>query len=537
MNTKAMVAIALTSAGTLVGCVSVESTRTQLNSGIPSQVKQAEENISSIARLGHVPQGMQEFQTGERVAFIGLTKNPKVLVEILQYSEIAEVKEAALKQYPYENPAAAKMFVEVLGEKEDLAKMPEMRKAIDGLDEESLTSLFNRHVGCSAVRQMCSMRLAEIGTSPHVLATIMRVNDSCAKDEAKKLALRRLIELGDVENTLRAIGEMRNPGEIFAMLNEQQVVALLTSEALENVGNEGGQRQIVEPLINKMNDTSCLLKVAAEAKQGWIGELALKKLDPAKLEEAVEAATPSLRASILSCTRDQKVILAVLKKDPVIRDESLAKKIASVEVAEYLLEHADFSGLKSRVEYTYGVRMEYPDSWQAAVIIEAIVKHIGQEKLKGIALQAINRAKEKSNNEIMIGGFYMGMPALDFFALSRVRKIGPEWGSSTVAKEKDWRMKYVVDCFEFKAKDRAVVLDCEDSLVLQQIIHQCVKHEKGKAKSFDYVTEIRHDIKIDKSWDGRKYEGSLWEEYVNTKMDVKIRYNKQDGVLVITRRQ
>ena len=180
--------------------------------------------------------------------------------------------------------------------------------------------------------------------------------------------------------------------------------------------------------------------------------------------------------------------------------------------------------------------MEYPDSYQAAVVIKAIVKLLSQERLKSLAVDVIKRSKAKNDSAIVLGGYYLGMPALDFFVLSRVRKVNPDWGYKTIAQEKDWRQRFVVDSFEFKAKDRVAVLDCEDSLVLQQIIHQCVKHEKGKAKSYSYLTEINHDIKLEKSWDGKKLEGSLWEEYVNTKLNAKIRYNKAEGKLVFTER-
>ena len=115
-------------------------------------------------------------------------------------------------------------------------------------------------------------------------------------------------------------------------------------------------------------------------------------------------------------------------------------------------------------------------------------------------------------------------------------RVNPDWGDKTITSEQDWKKRFVISSFEFKAKDRASILDCEDSLVLQQVIHQCVKHKDGKATILDYVGEIDTDAKVEKSWDGRSLEVGVWTEYVNTKLDVKIRYNKKEGTLDFSHR-
>lgn len=318
-------------------------------------------------------------------------------------------------------------------------------------------------------------------------------------------------------------------------INDDLACRLIVSDKWSEVCNNGTKEDKIKKILERMSVKS-KLKVVAEAKESWIGEMALEKMDPSTLANAVKDATPAMRKTILSSTCDSNVILAVLKLEPAMTNEEIAKKIVSKEIAEYLFEHGDFSELKSRTEYIAGHGMEYSDSYQAAVIIQAIVKHLGEAKLSTLAAAAKKRAEEKRASTMVFGDFYLDMPALDFFVLARMMRINPDWGYKTMAAEQDWRKRFVVSSFEFKAKDRASILDCEDSLVLQQVIHQCVKHKDGKATILDYLGEINTDAKVEKTWDGRSLEVGVWTEYVNTKLDVKIRYNKKEGTLDFSHR-
>ena len=522
-----LVGVAVTMAA-MTGCISVEKTRAQLQSGDKSEIKRAEETIYIVAT--------QNFPPETQIEYVSLTSNEELLLRILKSGWSDEVRAEALRRIKFENPETAKQFVNAFKENEEIAKSDAMKKAIKCLKEDVLINdIWHDTLRCDkAVMHMCSERLAEIGTNTRVLEEILRSNDFHATKETKAKVAARIAGTGDDKSVLSSL--YHDKEGVLPNLKDADLCRLILSDKWGEVCNNGSRQELTAEMIGKISDVTMLFKIASETKDAWVGEMALKKVDPAKLAGAVKTASPDVRALIFSSTLDQNVILEVLKIDPVIIDESIAKKIKSTEVAEYLLDHADFSKLKSRTEYTYGVRMEYPDSYQAAVVIKAIVKLLSQERLKSLAVDVIKRSKAKNDSAIVLGGYYLGMPALDFFVLSRVRKVNPDWGYKTIPQEKDWRQRFEVDSFEFKAKDRVAVLDCEDSLVLQQIIHQCVKHEKGKAKSYDYLTEINHDVKIEKSWDGKKLEGSLWEEYVNTKLNAKIRYNKTEGKLVFTER-
>lgn len=264
--------------------------------------------------------------------------------------------------------------------------------------------------------------------------------------------------------------------------------------------------------------------------------MAFKQLQNASNDEEKSAARAKLDKYAGKAKSDTSTLIDKFTKNPVFEDEKVAAEIKYATVAEYLLEHGDFSGLKSRTEYIGGRGIEYSDSYQAAVIIKAIVQRLGDAKLNELAAEAKKRAEEKRSSTMVFGDFYLDMPTLDFFVLARVMRINPDWDYKTMTAEQDWKKRFVVSSFEFKAKDRASILDCEDSLVLQQVIHQCVKHKDGKATILDYVGEIDTDAKVEKSWDGRSLEVGVWTEYVNTKLDVKIRYNKKEGTLDFSHR-
>lgn len=315
----------------------------------------------------------------------------------------------------------------------------------------------------------------------------------------------------------------------FLARPNDETVKLLSEEGLADVlaglpPVKPGTGSSYRYYVSKISNQELLKKIARATKDGHVRYDCLQKITDRK----------DFMAELFQ--KNNNKALAEFKANPVLGDERVAKKIHNTEIAEYLLEHGDFSGLKSRTEYIGGRGIEYSDSYQAAVIIKAIVQRLGDAKLNELAAEAKKRAEEKRSSTMVFGDFYLDMSTLDFFVLARVMRINPDWGYKTMTAEQDWKKRFVVSSFEFKAKDRASILDCEDSLVLQQVIHQCVKHKDGKATILDYVGEIDTDAKVEKTWDGRSLEVGVWTEYVNTKLDVKIRYNKKEGVLDFSHR-
>ena len=71
----------------LGGCISVETAKLQLASGIPEQVDKANQEIKTIVTTGKSANGMQSFTINERVEFAKLAGDTKAMMELL-----AEIK-------------------------------------------------------------------------------------------------------------------------------------------------------------------------------------------------------------------------------------------------------------------------------------------------------------------------------------------------------------------------------------------------------------------------------------------------------------
>jgi len=104
MNTKAMVATALTGALAIIGCVSVDSTRTQLASSNPQDVKKAEENIFVIATTGKDAFGIVEFTRDQQIEYVNLASNNALLLRILDKTSDEKIIVSAARRIDFTKP-------------------------------------------------------------------------------------------------------------------------------------------------------------------------------------------------------------------------------------------------------------------------------------------------------------------------------------------------------------------------------------------------------------------------------------------------
>lgn len=100
MNMK-MIAGACLCTAAIVGCVSVEQTRQQLQSKDSAEVKNAEANIYRIATEGRDPSGFVQFTPQQQVEYVDLTSNNDLLLKILDKSYQDEVTLAAAKKLDF----------------------------------------------------------------------------------------------------------------------------------------------------------------------------------------------------------------------------------------------------------------------------------------------------------------------------------------------------------------------------------------------------------------------------------------------------
>lgn len=104
MNTKTMIATALASACVVLGCVSVEQTRTQLQSNNAAEIQKAENTIYFVATEGRDPTGFVQFTPEQQVEYVNLASNNALLLRIIDGTRRDEVIVAAAAKIDFTKP-------------------------------------------------------------------------------------------------------------------------------------------------------------------------------------------------------------------------------------------------------------------------------------------------------------------------------------------------------------------------------------------------------------------------------------------------
>ena len=86
----------------IVGCVSVESTRAQLASSNPREIKEAKDAIYNITVYGKY--GVQEFGNAERLEYVKLVSDDELLFRIIERSDDKEIVKAAVERIDLSKP-------------------------------------------------------------------------------------------------------------------------------------------------------------------------------------------------------------------------------------------------------------------------------------------------------------------------------------------------------------------------------------------------------------------------------------------------
>lgn len=91
-----MIAAVLMASLAMSGCVSVDSTRAQLASSDPQEVRKAEDNIYAIAKTGKDSLGLMEFSYRDRIQFVNLATSNELLLRIIENASASGSVEAEI---------------------------------------------------------------------------------------------------------------------------------------------------------------------------------------------------------------------------------------------------------------------------------------------------------------------------------------------------------------------------------------------------------------------------------------------------------
>lgn len=542
-----------------VGNVRIEDVKAQLASSDKAQVEAAENEIYSIATRGTSSKGFVSYTEAEQLQFLDLTKNQELLFKVIDDARTQKMRQEAVARLdgslenanrvfkiyaerPYlenlnlmsrldlNNKEIASALIREFRKTADFEKTTCFKTALEALGEKELAALSAESDMDHDVEIAVNSAYVQKTTSGKVLYNFV----TNGRWGIPAVALERVKK--DFPNVLSALFLTEGRTSYYAeMMTEQQIVTAFV-RAPSKVNS------CALDYLDEMKDQKQLKEIFTKAKNREVRWHCLKKIEvdePSIMKFAEGASDVELNYLIGRVNdpenkkklRAQRVELKLEKiKAAKVLDESYAQLIDCQEAAEYALEHMDLSGLRDRDEWTYGISQHYSEEWQAAAILATVVKYIGKDTLDRLVSEAESRAKEMETKTIVVDGFYLGMPRLDSMVLAHAKKYDMEMSSSKIIEEKDWRNRYVVSSFSFKAADRVKFLKCEDSLVLQQVIHQYVMHKEGKATALDYFGDINFDGKVDSYWDGST-DVKTWMEYTSAEKGIRIRYDRRKGML------
>lgn len=235
----------------------------------------------------------------------------------------------------------------------------------------------------------------------------------------------------------------------------------------------------------------------------------------------------------------------VLKEETV---KAIYKAVSSPEAAEAFLNRQDITTVKGVMGENWQSERVLP--WMASLMLK--VSQGEKERVLSEAQKELARNKDA----VRIGPFYIGMPYYEATLVAEKEGLYTKDGGlialyfangelkrDEVAEiAKDWKKNLRVKKIVYTTKAALKYLDCEDATVLQQAIKQCVKKESGKANSFDYAGEIKHNVQVESS---RKidlfsptgtrldFDSEIWETYTNTRLGVKLTHGEKNGTLIL----
>lgn len=174
-----------------------------------------------------------------------------------------------------------------------------------------------------------------------------------------------------------------------------------------------------------------------------------------------------------------------------------------------------------------GINEESENNHVRYLIKEKIANNLNADTKKKLCATARQKAEKQKGKTVVFGPFYPNMSYLDAILLQE-----EIWGSGkgvtiygTYQKEGTHAVGDFASVWKITFDNRAKFkfMDCEDSAVLSQFIHQFIKNGTGKVGNFRYADEIKREFGED--------DDRLYESYSNTKYGIKVQYCPKDGVL------
>ena len=319
---KLMIAIAV-GAVALAGCVSVESTRAQLNSKNDAEVQKAENNIYTIATTGMDPLGLIKFESWQQVEYVQLTSNQELLLKIMDEGRGDDVRAAALQKIDFTKKGVAKSFVQqgklgFLDSRLDSLRSRNIYNYSDDKEYKRMRSLKEQIVSQLSEEDLLDLigKLGVFGAKNNQRISLGRENEGMlygrliATTESVELLWRMLN--GDLEYDVDSCGKTYE-----AQLRLLSLLSKVTDAKMVEDLLEFRKRNSMDYLVEKSEDRSLLMKKLPEGKMIEMGMKDIKKAD----------GIGALRSSLIisGCVKDSEskvtLLSSILDRISEFRDD------------------------------------------------------------------------------------------------------------------------------------------------------------------------------------------------------------------------
>ena len=462
------------------GCISIESTRAQLASGDPEQVRQAKDNIVYVAAQGGGWNGQQHnFSTKERLEFLNLVTDDELRIEIAKQADDSAVQLAALEKIDITKPGKAKAVMEMFGKtfeshfgdgdesvsdllgdgsdkKENRWKVL-ASKYIGVMDENEMLALLGKASkdNHAALKSLVSQRLASTAQSPKVIIMYLtgsigpKMRESLQKrlspkvNELTAAQVEKLLEYDDCR--LKYIADPKLAAQLIGRLPSISEGEVLTKErfalkAVENLAISGLLRERCDRL-------DLAVVAAAAAKDKGVAA----KFADAFFREIVEhkrrcdeddwmlikhtwndkkEKTAAHYMSQLVEIAGEKWFASALPKVGLKKFDFIAKQItpavATMAFESEKIENGYMEDELAKQLPTEKITAKIYDSLTSGLAKKTLAAKMPQtlkDKLAAANEKAVERilaeAKAKEGETFVLGGFYVGMPIDDATILLR----------------------------------------------------------------------------------------------------------------------
>lgn len=451
---KLIMAVAI-SAIVVSGCVSVESTRAQLNSNNPQEVKNAEETIYTVVTTGKDKTGFVQFTTEQQVEYVQLTSNQELLLRIIDNAYEGEVIAAAVKQIDFGRKGVAKEFVARRFNKLDRITTRKMnrygnysdsddeqknlkKEILKHLNEADILELWRANLSISQEMEIwLEERLVEITDSPTILWQILNGDIHTQSMRGSYTVEERLVSMLDKVSDEQMIEEILayRSGTRYLVKDADKRILLMSKlpeskmveialQGLEKHSiyswNEGDlvalesaigiTAHIKNPESVVKLVTKVLAKIAAyrkECKDSW--SMRWGESDDAQVKKLIASIPKLTDAEIvkLVCFNESTWKYLIDKVTPDNAYTILTQGKAMCDELEVALIKK-LPQQKVDMKVFAGVRT---DAGKKAVMaaMPDDVKKSAQESTEKMLASVMEKAKEASKNTFEIHGFYLGM--------------------------------------------------------------------------------------------------------------------------------